>query len=342
MRHYYILLLLSIILGACESKNIFQDNPIIHIADFQYEAQVIGKKKDIAPMGILGLHVIDTFIISTQNNLPKYLGVYRKENGEKLKELLPIGRGPNEFLDFTFKGQYYKDKQGINLYFSDCNKGYFYALNLTETLQQDTLCVNQISKIPYRSYPTFLLDSGYISKAYIPENKKMIYLLHDSTGQAIQQFLLYNNVDFIRYNQIGTADQIKPDLSKIAMGMLMFNQINILDLKGNNNFTITTATGNTYLSKKYLDEHDPIVYYCDLECTDKYIYALFVNQKLSEWQRIAHPTEIHVFDWNGNAIYKLKTKETLLNIDIDETEQKIYGLATEEQVFTYDIPKELI
>ena len=33
---------------------------------------------------------------------------------------------------------------------------------------------------------------------------------------------------------------------------------------------------------------------------------------------------------------------TLLNIDIDETGQKIYGLATEEQVFIYDIPKELI
>ena len=116
----------------------------------------------------------------------------------------------------------------------------------------------------------------------------------------------------------------------------------VLDLKENNNFTITAATGNTYLSKKYLDEHEPIIYYCDLECTDKYIYALYVNQKMSEWQRIAHPTEIHVFDWNGNAVYKLKTQETLLNIDIDETGQKIYGLATEEQVFIYDIPKELI
>lgn len=166
--------------------------------------------------------------------------------------------------------------------------------------------------------------------------------MHDSTGQVIYQYPLYDKVDFIRYNQINSADRIKPDLSKIAMGMLMFNQINILDLKENNNFTITAATGNTYLSKKYLDEHEPIIYYCDLECTDKYIYALYVNQKMSEWQRIAHPTEIHVFDWNGNAVYKLKTQETLLNIDIDETGQKIYGLATEEQVFIYDIPKELI
>ena len=342
MKHYYVLLFLSTILSACESKNIFQDNPIIHVTNFQDEVQIIGKQKDIAPIGTLGLHIIDTFIISTQSNLPEYLGVYQKEDGKKIKDLLPIGRGPNEFLDFTFKGQYCKNKEEIKLYFSDCNKGYFYELNLTQTLQQDTLNISKISRIPYRSFPTFATDSFYISKTYIPENQKLIYLMHDSTGQVIYQYPLYDKVDFIRYNQINSADRIKPDLSKIAMGMLMFNQINILDLKENNNFTITAATGNTYLSKKYLDEHEPIIYYCDLECTDKYIYALYVNQKMSEWQRIAHPTEIHVFDWNGNAVYKLKTQETLLNIDIDETGQKIYGLATEEQVFIYDIPKELI
>ena len=172
MKHYYVLLFLSTILSACESKNIFQDNPIIHVTNFQDEVQIIGKQKDIAPIGTLGLHIIDTFIISTQSNLPEYLGVYQKEDGKKIKDLLPIGRGPNEFLDFTFKGQYCKNKEEIKLYFSDCNKGYFYELNLTQTLQQDTLHISKISRIPYRSFPTFATDSFYISKTYIPANHK--------------------------------------------------------------------------------------------------------------------------------------------------------------------------
>ena len=342
IRHHYLLLLFCIILGACESQNIFPNTPLVHATTFQHEIQLTGKKKDITPIGTLGLQIIDTFIISTQSNLPEYLGIYEKVSGRKIKDLLTIGRGPGEFLDCTFKGQYRKNKQNLELYFSDCNKGYFYALNLTQTLRQDSLNITLLSTIPYRSFPTFLTGNNYLSRAYFPEEQTILYLLHDSTGQTIRQYPLYKDVDWIRYNQIGSADEIKPDLSKIAMGMLLFNQINIVDLKGNQHFSVTTSDKSTYLSTQYLDEHEPIVYYSDLTCTDQYIYALYVNQKISDWQRITHPTEIHVFDWKGKAVYKLKTQETLLSIDIDETDQKIYGLATEEQIFTYDLPELLL
>ncbi len=307
---YYILIIIACF-TACTPKNIFQYG-IRQTGEFPTTNQITGKKLEITAEGILAFYLVDSLIIVHQRGVDKYISIYGKQSFKKLKELLPKGRGPQEFLDFTFQGQHITDTNGTEIYFSDTNKGSLYALNLTQSLKHDSLYVTRISKLPYRSFPTFLTDSNYISKTYIPEKKEFSFILHDTNARPIRTYPLYQNINFSRYNQIASADQIKPDLSKIAMGMLSFNQINILDLKENRNFSITTSGTTTWLSEKYLEEHDYNIYYCALKCTNEKIYALYTEQKISEWQRIKKPVEIHVFDWEGTPLYKLKIKENSL------------------------------
>ncbi len=334
---YYISIIISIISFSCNSKNIFQDYEIKQAVTFKTTTELSGQKTNLSPEGILALNFIDSLIIVQQKKMSDYIAVYEKKSWHKLKTLLPKGRGPNEFRDFTFGGQYMKKKHETAIYFSDINQGNLYMLNLTKSLQEDSLNIKCISKIPYRSYPTFLTDSFYISKTYIPEKKELSFLLHDTLARPIDKYLIYESINFTRYNQINSADQIKPDLSKIAMAMFMFNQINILDLHKKHSFSITTSKGSTWLSERYIENHEPILYYIDLKCTDEKIYALYVNQKISEWQRVEKPIEIHIFNWEGEPLYKLKIKESLRNFDIDENNKKLYGLATQEEIFEYDI-----
>ena len=333
----YHLLIIILLLCSCNPKNIFQDYEMIHVTTFPITAELSGEKIALSPEGILALHVTDTFMIVHQIKLPEYMTVYGQKSLHKLKTLLTKGRGPNEFRDFTYRGQYCNRNHNTEIYFSDINKSSLYALDLTQSIQQDSLVIKRIAKIPYPSFPTFLTDSFYISKTFLIDQKKIAYILHDSLAHTIHAYPLYDHVSDIRYNQMGSADQIKPDLSKIVMGMISFNQINILDLKGNRNFSITTSHSPTWLSEEYFENNDYTIYYCALSCTDEKIYALYVEQKISEWQRVKKPVEIHVFNWEGEALYKLKIKENLLNFDIDESSNKLYGLATEEEIFVYDI-----
>jgi len=78
-------------------------------------------------------------------------------------------------------------------------------------------------------------------------------------------------------------------------------------------------------------------YYVDLQSDSERIYALYANQNRKDWAVNETPAVIQVFDWNGNPLCELKTKEKIVHFDVDENRRKLYGLTIEEDLYVYDL-----
>ena len=79
-------------------------------------------------------------------------------------------------------------------------------------------------------------------------------------------------------------------------------------------------------------------YYEDLTSTSSFLFAVYANRSRKDWALLENvPTEIQVFDWDGNARYLIQTQEKLASIAIDEERKLLYGMTLAETVYKYDI-----
>lgn len=69
-------------------------------------------------------------------------------------------------------------------------------------------------------------------------------------------------------------------------------------------------------------------YYTSIQSDNQYIYATYLGER--SWagkQGTALPKfdEIHVFDWNGNLLYKFKTDRSFFIIWLDSVRHRLYS-----------------
>jgi hypothetical protein len=77
-----------------------------------------------------------------------------------------------------------------------------------------------------------------------------------------------------------------------------------------------------------------------METSDKYIYALFNNQKRSEYWDNPISTSIRIFDWNGDPQASIKVPDYLTFFTVDEKSGTIIGVSLpEEKIIKYNIKK---
>ena len=92
-------------------------------------------------------------------------------------------------------------------------------------------------------------------------------------------------------------DCIKPDRSKIVMAMAAMPVVNIINLSD------FTAKGFKLIDKPHFSIESPILHYIDVQSTDEYIYALYLG---SDIESVDYHTELHIIDWEGNFIKKVR------------------------------------
>ena len=93
----YIITILTAL--SCSHHDLMIGKNIL-VKEFPQEIRLTGEKIDIASIGIIGLHVIDTFLICHKaNGVDNSFDVYDTQTLRPLGKFLHIGRGPNEFLN---------------------------------------------------------------------------------------------------------------------------------------------------------------------------------------------------------------------------------------------------
>jgi hypothetical protein len=134
--------------------------------------------------------------------------------------------------------------------------------------------------------------------------------------------------------------RLKPDGSKMASAMHSINMINILDLRDNGRKSLIVNPPAADIDNIIDIETgtEKRTYYAGIEVTDNYIYALYIDQNYDDTFEVEKEMEVHVFDWEGNPVFKYVIHEYVTCIAVDENGGRLFGLAyLSENIYVYDM-----
>ena len=122
---------------------------------------------------------------------------------------------------------------------------------------------------------------------------------------------------------------MKPDKSKVALGMSYYPQVNILDLESGalKCYRLNNSPSISILKR--------IWYYASMCCDERYIYGLYNAQDLSQSRNENMVSVIHVYDWNGHIIRKFTLEQLFDQICLDNN--IIYAFDRRGKIIRYDI-----
>ncbi|REG78469.1 TolB-like 6-bladed beta-propeller domain-containing protein [Algoriphagus antarcticus] len=340
----YLYLIMLIVFG-CNNKNnnIFkkiQPNNII----FEKTYELKGEELEIDAFVSNNLIIFDTLIILVTPQSETLYHAISTNDYNWDKKFIRKGEGPNEFQNVLKPLSYEKKDNDLLLTFYDKAREGLFHYNLTQSFNQgidifqDTISLGETTEI-YRAYKitdnkVFIdnLDFINLNQIYsVYEDKKII-----STDTALVSGLINQSDSYI----MTTITSFNKNKLKYAGAMMFMDQINIYDINNPNNSLAITANNNNRPSinevsqtlMPYKNE-----FYVDLRQTDSYIFGLYANQSRKEWATGDNPGVIHILDWEGNPICKLKTKEKLIHFDIDSNSNTLYGMTEKEEIIKYNL-----
>lgn len=335
-KKWKIFVLFILFISCQQEKSVFENSRVIYVKGFPETVSLIGEKQTMMPMKVSSLYIVDTFLLVKNVDQPFFFSVYNLNNQQDMGQFVSHGRGPLEVSGVTYGGNYFYDGDSVKFWFLDVNLNKVFELNLTASVAEGKTVLTDITTFPLRFFRTFRIsNTTCFSRQY--DTKRISYVMHGLDGVCKKEWVLYEDVDQQSFYSLGSIEQLKPDGSKLILEMIDFNQINILDLKGGNNLTITTGD-QLYTLKDIQDKKvEPYIYYRCSQCSDNRIFALYLNQKNTEWRKEKKPVEIHVFDWKGNPLYKLDIPQYLSGFSMDYKNKALYGLTVDEEIYRYDL-----
>lgn len=332
-------------LAGCTKKEstIFLNRPTRTIA-FNNTVELHGELINIEVLGASNLHIIDTFLLFQTPKLDQYYAIYTLNKFTNCGHFINKGQGPNDFS--TCLTPIHKIEEDVSVLFYDYNSNDIISMNLSETVkrQHETLSktpikIKDINNI-YQIYPinkidyfVNFLDIDNLNQHYAiwnDENKKLLkndIVLNSQNISIDNSYLL---ATYCRYNE-------KKKIYVSAMNFV--DQINFHSIESNEkSFCISISDHITDIKDiEKIEMPEKIEYYTDLRSSDSYLFALYANQSRKDWAVNQRPAKIQVFDWEGNPILEIKTKEKIIRFDIDANNNKVYGITEAEELYCYDL-----
>lgn len=300
----------------------------------------------------------DSFLLFRSSKYPNnWISTYGLSSKKHLVSFCPKGEGPNDFIYCITSGQFSLEKGNTMLWVHDfISKSCM--INVTKSILAGyTVCDSIIptSYIKKYSYPptnVFFLSNNH----FLVKNRSERTLMID--GYLLPSYKMYKNdlsteVDvFTIYKEAikGEATQnnyveqymsydcLKPDQTKIAMAMWRIGQLNILDLQSKE---LIGYRMQESMSFKDLEDSDFSYrnYYQSLCVNDSYILALYADKLISSWKEESPllANVIHVFDWNGNPLYKLNLDKNITSMVLDEKNCILYAQGAYDKLYSYDM-----
>jgi hypothetical protein len=277
----------------------------------------------------------DSLIFFCNWHLPDaYYSVFSLNSGKHLGNFFPKSDGYMQTLGVSGIFQFYKENDQLKTLLLAANDAELLIWNISKSLEQNKTICDSI--IPY-DWKTEHITAVYSNISYLNDRELLAYVPSTITsmdGRTAtlpywQKRTLYTNELIKNYTVFKKSVQnslagrlfnsqgcLKPDKSKIAQGMRYFAQINIIDI-GSDNIVGYRIAGTPSFSTFNKDREDIPVYYTGLQVNDQYIFALY-----------NHMESIHVFNWDGILIRKLKLEDTegALDMFLDQKNNFLYTI----------------
>ena len=309
-------------------------------------------------------YVYDSLIVFNSTQFPdQLLSVFNLHTKKQVGYFCNKGNGPDEFYNVSVCN-FVIDNNHLRLWLYAFNEQKMLLLNITESINSQTTQYDSIYTLDWRKnyiYPfNWIFDmneqtilakcpSNVVFVKYDAYYASNYYLFNPFTADTIRSYIIHNRpvinemIEAIApIIHLGSIDQIKPDKRKIAMGMWVISQINILDLETGKLLGLRNKNTPDY---SYLEEYPLNLreYYFRLCVDNDYIYGLYANIILdidSDVPWDISTNEIHIFDWEGNFVKRVILDHKINEIAVDLANRILYGYNSntlEEELYAYDI-----
>lgn len=341
-KSYFILFSLMVLFGCTNNSGVFTGKGRYGLK-FEREYELARTAPLLEVFGGQDIHIIDTLLLVQHQyeNPLYYWDVYNLNDFRHLKSVLRRGRGPGEVLFAHYAGQYEKTPNGIMMFFFDLNSEKYYKINLTESILSGTDIVEQISRINRQQMPYFAdSDTSFIFCRYDKAAARMSLMKCDGLMKnQVEIKSIYKNVAENEHYKLAQNVYYNPKIKKICIIPYYVNHIQIIDVDGNKDVTVSTAESDHWSQVRQEDiSASSKVFYGTARITDDYIFALFRNRELSDMDSPdSESAEIHVFDWHGNAVARILLNGNIFSFAIDAKNGNLYVLDNAERLYSYDI-----
>jgi hypothetical protein len=135
----------------------------------------------------------------------------------------------------------------------------------------------------------------------------------------------------------GSNDAFNQDGSKIAQAMIHLSQLNIIDTHTGQvtGYRMEKSPDFTFFETKMDNRSD---YYIRIQADNNYIYVSYWGKEPWGLREIPFINVIHVFNWNGKLIHKLKIDQSIGEIFLDTVRNRLYITSEKkDEVFYLDL-----
>lgn len=317
---------------------------------------------------VSGIESVDSFIVIMRNADKGLFSVMNSNSDSLLAQFGEIGHASNEILTPTDICQFTHDANGnIIMCVQDFERRSIIQFNLNKAITQNRIESCSRTKYDVEDYNVPLYRCFSLGG-----NGYLVHQSLSNEGDARDPFSIApkvkikqggNEVNISFYPLLISEDsqymlhtytlmpRIKPDMTKFVEAHGLLNLFTIIDLQTHK--TIGVRGKNSYgfdHMRKVGEESDEqkkysklIIYntYCNV--SDKYIFlsqdGKTTMDKLEDV--INYKPRVSVFDWDGNLVYSFATREPLMRIAYNEATKHIYGLASNYNIYKYDLSEHL-
>lgn len=355
MRNYILAIILITFTVSCKKDNINLNGSIDIVEYVDNEEFIAGRKIELKDFYI-GDHIVvkDSIMVSWLPNDPfAFYSVYNLTDGSSLGKYCLRGNAENETAATSPVFQIYEEDGDYKALVNFHNDMKVMTWNITEsvskrktvfdnffTRQEATVAFNEVFKTYDKSCLCYVL-SHPITR--IGDEASLPYWIKISSGVQSAKYDIFIGDENISgepgivpmpEQYYKSANCISPDGEKLVMAMELMEMIIIVNLKNHkiHGYRISGTPGFELLKKTM---YDVKASFLNVQCDDKYIYALYSGEKYAEAWKGAET--IYVFNWSGHMVKKVKLDNKVNVISCDE-KGSVYALNTENStVFKYKI-----
>ena len=340
MKKYILIALISLLFVNCSNSNkeIFSKDTVL-ITEFPCQ-KTLQAELFLEEYGIADLVCLKDYLLYTTIEGKENLFYIYNYDGDSIAAFGQRGQGPNELLNCVYNGQSFEDDTCSIVWISDVSNMRLCAVDIHKSLQEGACFFRNIIKTYRFAVNIFCCnDSLLILEERTGDNYNIVKMNPESTN-ILSETPLYEIPVIDPFSHYKSFWRLKPDGKKIVSVMQSVNQVNVLDVN-----TLERKSLKMFSKYPYLDdiidpktEIEKQTYYCDVEVTDDYIYALFMDQPSMDSYEKEKSQEIHVFTWQGDPVCQLNIPQYITDISIDKHRGYIYGWdQINEKVYKYKI-----
>jgi len=286
-----------------------------------------------------------------------FFKMFNVDTGKELGLFCNRGKGHNETISVGPVMQLFKKGVDISTLIYAYNEGKIFMWNIDKSIKDKRTIYDTVVDFNYKNkdklsrYNRIFYKNNDILFARIAsvplnseESTTLYYQKYNMcTNNVLQDYHIYKKS--VRNGKASvepssfyySSDFLKPDGSKIVMAMRYLPQINIIDTNTGDvvGFRMPEGPGFSLFETKMKPYN---IYYNSVQADDNYIYAAYWGKKQWEVSRNAKVpilNTIHVFDWQGNLLYKIKTDRSYFRIWLDQGRNRLYTTDIENSEVSY-------